>query len=118
MLKQCPFYDAFTVKSATFITFVAGLTDCPGIAKEKITDIVATHGEDSPRFIPLLDRRSTKSSRTPAMALVTFPRLNDSETTVFALKRAPVLRSSQTWGRSKIRSPSDERKGTETFIYE
>jgi hypothetical protein len=73
VLKQGPFYDAFTVNSATFITFVVGLTDCSRIAKEKITDIVATHGEDSPRFIPLPDRRSTKSSRTPAMALVTFP---------------------------------------------
>jgi hypothetical protein len=47
-LKQGPFYDAFTANSDSFIPFAVGLADCPHIAKEKIADIIATYGEDSP----------------------------------------------------------------------
>jgi len=47
-LKQGAFYDAFTVNSDSFVTFAVGLADCPHIPKEKIEDIVATYGEDSP----------------------------------------------------------------------
>jgi phage terminase large subunit len=47
-LKQGPFYDAFTANRESFITFAVGLTDCPHIAKEKIEDIIATYGADSP----------------------------------------------------------------------
>jgi phage terminase large subunit len=47
-LKQGPFYDAFTVNSESFINFAVGLADCPHIAKEKIADIIATYGDDSP----------------------------------------------------------------------
>ncbi len=42
------FYDAFTVNSDRFLTFSAGLTDCPHISKEKIADIEATYGKDHP----------------------------------------------------------------------
>jgi hypothetical protein len=47
-LKQGPFYDAFTVNRESFITFAAGLADCPHIPKEKIQDIIATYGENDP----------------------------------------------------------------------
>ena len=47
-LKQGPFYDAFTVNSESFINFAVGLADCPHVAKEKVADIIATYGEDSP----------------------------------------------------------------------
>jgi phage terminase large subunit len=47
-LKQGPFYDAFTANQESFITFAAGLADCPHIAKEKIADIIATYGENDP----------------------------------------------------------------------
>ena len=50
-------------------------SDLEFAAKEEITDIVATHGE---RIQPFTERFSTTSSWTPAMALVTFPELNDS----------------------------------------
>ena len=55
VLKQGPFYDAFTVNSATFITLVVGLTDCPRIAKEKITDIPSLDHRHSFRanFLPI-----------------------------------------------------------------
>lgn len=47
-LKQGPFFDAFNSNSASFITFAAGLKDCPHIAKEKIQDIIDTYGESDP----------------------------------------------------------------------
>ena len=47
-LKQGPFYDAFTANRESFITFAAGLADCPHIAKEKIADIINTYGENAP----------------------------------------------------------------------
>jgi hypothetical protein len=39
------------------------------------------------------------------------PELNDSEATVFALKRAQVLRSSQTWGGQKSGFPPTSERG-------
>lgn len=47
-LKSGPFYEAFTVKRASFITFAVGLKDCPHISQAKVDDIVATYGENDP----------------------------------------------------------------------
>jgi phage terminase large subunit len=41
------FYDAFSKDRAQWITFQIGLTDCPHISKERIEDVVATHGAES-----------------------------------------------------------------------
>jgi phage terminase large subunit len=47
-LKQGPFYEAFTSNSERFIKFAIGLKDCAHISREKIEDIEATYGVDSP----------------------------------------------------------------------
>ncbi len=41
------FYDAFSKDRAQWILFQVGLTDCPHISKERIEDVVATHGAES-----------------------------------------------------------------------
>jgi hypothetical protein len=46
-LREGPFYGAFTINRALWHTYSAGLKDCPHIAPEKISDIVATYGENT-----------------------------------------------------------------------
>jgi hypothetical protein len=41
------FYDAFSKDRPRWILFQVGLTDCPHISRERIDDVVATHGAES-----------------------------------------------------------------------